>query len=512
MDITSLLRRTVQTRPTDIGTVFCRRQRTWSEFLGRVQKLAGAFRSSGIGDGGRIATLMQNSDRYFEILFATAWAGASAVPLNIRWRANELAEAIDDAAVRILIVDDANLETAHELAAGAPDDLRVIYAGERDAPLPYPFYEALIEDAAPSRCHEQGGDAVFAIFYTGGTTGRSKGVMVSHGNIISSTLASVAENMFAEDTVYLNCMPTFHLSSAWPVVAAVMTGAKSIVQATVEPGNMLEAIDREHITETFLVPTTIQMLIEHPSFPSCNTRSLRRVIYGASPITETLLDRALAAFPQTEFIHVYGMTELSPLATALPSVNLLEEGRAKGRHRSAGRAIYGVEIEIVDSEGNPVPRGTVGEITVRGDNVMLGYWNRPAETASALRDGRLYTGDGAYMDEDGFVYIVDRVKDMIISGGENIYSAEVENVISQHPAVQQCAVIGIPDAKWGEQVHAVVIPDGNSPVDAEDIIGFCRERMAGYKCPRGVSFRTEPLPLSPVGKILKHELRKLYAQ
>lgn len=513
MDVTSVLRRTVQTRPRDIATVFGSRQRTWSEFLGRVQKLAGAFRSLGIRDEDRVATLMQNSDRYFETLFAAAWARATAVPLNIRWRANELADAIDDSEVKILVVDDANLEVGNEIAAGMADNLHVIYAGEVGAAEQYAFYEAMIEGAEPARCHEQGADAVFAIFYTGGTTGRSKGVMVSHGNILASTFASLAENMFAEDTVYLNCMPTFHLSSAWPLIAAAMTGAKSIIQATVEPGNMLKAIDREHITETFLVPTTIQMLIEHPSFPSCNTSSLRRVIYGASPITEALLDRALAAFPQTEFIHVYGMTELSPLGTALPAVNLLEEGRAKGRHRSAGRAVYGVEIEIVDEEGSPVPRGTVGEITIRGDNVMLGYWNRPQETASALRDGRLYSGDGAYMDEDGFIYIVDRMKDMIISGGENIYSAEVENVISQHPAVRQCAVIGMPDPKWGEQVHAVVIAgDDGSEVSAEEIIEFCREHMAGYKCPRSVSFRTEPFPLSPVGKILKHELRRLYAQ
>jgi long-chain acyl-CoA synthetase len=258
------------------------------------------------------------------------------------------------------------------------------------------------------------------------------------------------------------------------------------------------------------VPTTLQMLLEHPIFNTCDTRSLRQVIYGASPITETLLDRAIAAFPQTAFIQVYGMTELSPLATALPSINLLAEGRRKGRHRSAGRAVYGVEIEIVDDQAQPVPAGTVGEIRIRGNNVMLGYWNRPEETEKVLRDGWLYSGDGAYMDEDGFIYIVDRIKDMIISGGENIYSAEVENAISQHMAVQQCAVIGVPHDKWGEQVHAFIIPHPDTEVTADDIINFCRDRIAHYKCPRSVTIRQDPFPLSPVGKILKHELRRLY--
>jgi long-chain acyl-CoA synthetase len=334
--------------------------------------------------------------------------------------------------------------------------------------------------------------------------------MLSHKNIISSTMASLAERMFSEDTVYLNAMPTFHLSCAWPVVATVMTGAKSIIHSSVNPEAMLRTIQQEGITEIFLVPTTIQMLIEHPSFASTDTCTLQRIIYGAAPITESLLDRALCALPQTEFIHVYGMTELSPLGTALPSVNLSAEGRRRGRHRSAGRAVYGVEIEIVDEQGAPVPRGTVGEIRVRGDNVMCGYWNRPEETAKALRGGWMYSGDGAFMDEDGFVYVVDRIKDMIISGGENIYSAEVENAISRHPGVQQCAVIGVPDEKWGERVHAFVIPQPDAKVDAEGIIQFCRQHIAHYKCPRSVDIRHEPLPLSPVGKILKHELRRQY--
>jgi long-chain acyl-CoA synthetase len=256
----------------------------------------------------------------------------------------------------------------------------------------------------------------------------------------------------------------------------------------------------------------IQMLIEHPEFRNYDTSSFTKILYGASPITESLLDRALVAFPQSEFIQAYGMTELSPLATVLHGQNLKGEGRKLGRHRAAGRATYAVEVQIVDAEDRPVPHGTVGEITARGPNVMLGYWNRPEETAQALRGGWMHTGDGGYMDEHGFVYVVDRVKDMIISGGENIYSVEVENAVARHPAVQQCAVIGIPSKEWIETVHAIVVPHPGQTLTADEIIRHCRSLIAHYKCPRSVEIRSEPLPLSAAGKILKRELRDEYGK
>jgi long-chain acyl-CoA synthetase len=216
----------------------------------------------------------------------------------------------------------------------------------------------------------------------------------------------------------------------------------------------------------------------------------------------------MARLPGVRFIQAYGMTELSPLATVLPTEEQIGVGRAKGRHRSGGRATLGVEVRIVDANDQPVPPGTIGEIAVRGDNVMLGYWNRPDETARAIVDGWMHTGDGGYMDADGFVYIVDRIKDMIITGGENVYSTEVENVVAQYPGVLQCAVIGIPHPQWGEAVHAVVVVKEGACFDPADLIGFCKERIGGYKCPRSVDVRTEPLPMSGAGKILKRELRR----
>ena len=246
----------------------------------------------------------------------------------------------------------------------------------------------------------------------------------------------------------------------------------------------------------------IQMLVDHPGIGGRDLSSLRQIVYGASPISEALLDRAMACLPGVRFVQAYGMTELSPGATVLMPEEHVGAGRAKGRHRSGGRALLGVEVKIVDTEDRPVGPGTVGEIVVRGDVVMMGYWNRPEETAKAVIDGWMHTGDGGYMDEDGFVYIVDRIKDMIITGGENVYSTEVENVVAQYPGVLQCALIGIPDPRWGEAVHAVVVVKAGTTVDAADLIAFCKERIAGYKCPHSVDVRTDPLPMSGAGKIL----------
>jgi len=255
------------------------------------------------------------------------------------------------------------------------------------------------------------------------------------------------------------------------------------------------------------VPTMIQMLVDHPDIDRYDLSSLQDVLYGASPMNEAVMDRAMKKLPHVRFSQAYGMTELSPCATVLPWRDHLGEGREKGRHRSGGRPTFMVDVRVVDPNDRPVPPRTVGEIVARGDNVMMGYWERPEETAKAVIDGWMHTGDGGYMDEDGYVYVVDRIKDMIISGGENIYSAEVENCVAQHPAVAQCAVIGIPSEQWGESVHAIVVRKHGAEVTPQDIIAFCHDRIAGYKSPRSVDIRDEMLPLSGAGKILKRELR-----
>ena len=263
-----------------------------------------------------------------------------------------------------------------------------------------------------------------------------------------------------------------------------------------KPEAVLESIVRDRVSDVLLVPTMIQMLVDHPAMKEGHDlSSLKRVIYGASSISEAVLDRAMKALPGVEFYQAYGMTELSPVATILPAWYHTEEGRREGKLRSGGRASFGTEVRIVDELGAPVPLGTVGEVAVRGPNVMLGYWNKPEQTAAALRGGWMHTGDGARMDADGFIYVVDRMKDMIKSGGENVFSAEVENALAQHPSVAACAVIGIPSDEWGEAVHAVVVARPGTPVAPEALIAHCRTLIAGYKCPRTIEWR-DALPLS----------------
>jgi long-chain acyl-CoA synthetase len=290
--------------------------------------------------------------------------------------------------------------------------------------------------------------------------------------------------------------------------SVMLSGGSNVVIRAFSPEGVMQAIELYKVNEILLVPTMIQMLVDHPAISSHDMSSLRRIVFGASPMSEALLDRAVAVLPNARFVQAYGMTELSPVATILHHREQVGEGRKLGRHRSGGRATFGVEIRIVDADDKPVPSGTVGEICVRGDVVMMGYWERPEETAKAVVDGWMHTGDGGYMGADGFVYIVDRVKDMIISGGENVYSAEVENVVALCPAVAQCAVIGIPSERWGEAVHAVIVPKPGVTVDADELIAFCHERIAGYKCPRSVEVRDAPMPMSGAGKILKRELRR----
>ncbi|MNM65624.1 Long-chain-fatty-acid--CoA ligase [compost metagenome] len=281
---------------------------------------------------------------------------------------------------------------------------------------------------------------------------------------------------------------------------------------TFTPQGMLEAISREGVNEILLAPTMIQMVLDwrdnNPQLAAqYDLSSIRIVGYGASTITQVLLDRACQAFPCAGFSQGYGMTELSPIATTLGPEYHTAEHQKTGKMYSAGKAACCTEVRIVDADDNEVPRGTVGEIAVKGPNVMLGYWKKPEATAEALRNGWMHTGDGGYMDQDGFVYVCDRLKDMIISGGENIYSAEVETAMASHPAVAQGAVIGIPSDRWGETVHAVIVLKPGATATPEEIIAHCRERIAGYKCPRSVEFR-DALPLSSVGKVLKTELRK----
>ncbi|MBN8937872.1 MAG: long-chain fatty acid--CoA ligase [Rhizobiales bacterium] len=507
MNITHGFRRALQINAGGIATVYGDRRRTWRELGERVPRLAGGLAGLGIAPGERVAILSLNSDRYLEAYLATAWAGAVVVPLNIRWSPLENEDALKDCRAKVLIVDKMFAALGETLAKAMPG-LALVYADDDAAPAGMSHYEELITASAPIADAMAKREDLAGIFYTGGTTGRSKGVMLSHDNLMANALNALAEGLFPATAVYMHAAPMFHLANGAAMFALLLSGGSNVIIKAFSPEAVMAAIQRDKVTEVLLVPTMIQMLVDHPALKTHDISSLTRVVYGASPISEAVLDRAMAALPKARFCQAYGMTELSPIATLLHWHEHIGEGRAKGRHRSGGRATLGCEVRIVDGNDQPVALGTVGEIVARGDNVMMGYWERPEETERALAGGWMHTGDGGYMDEDGFVYVVDRVKDMIISGGENVYSTEVENAVAQHPAVAQCAVVGIPSEEWGEQVHAVVVRKPGAEVSAADIIAFCKARIAGYKCPRSVEISDTPLPMSGAGKILKRELRK----
>jgi long-chain acyl-CoA synthetase len=511
MYLTQALHRAVQQHPERIAVRFDGRTRTFRAFADRVARLAGALQRLGLQPGDRVAMLSLNSARYLEYLMAVPWAGGVLNPCNVRWSTAEIVYSLDDSGSSILLVDETFRPRVEQLRKDSSCLREVIWCGDGPAPDGLLGYEELLAAADPVPDAGRRGEDLAGIFYTGGTTGFPKGVMLSHTNLCSSALALHAEGLASNGGTYLHAAPMFHLADMGFSNVHWIEGNTHSILPAFAPEALLDTVERDRVTHLLLVPTMIQMVVDHPSMKKRrDLGSLKTIIYGASPITEAVLDRAMTALPGVGFVQAYGMTELSPLATINPAKYHAPENRGLGKLRSAGRASYCTEVRIVDPDGRELPRGQVGEVAVRGPNVMLGYWNKPEQTEQAVRDGWMHTGDGAYMDEDGFIFVVDRVKDMIITGGENVFSGEVENALGQHPAVQACAVIGIPDAQWGEAVHAVVVcTPGSDDASPDALIAHCKSLIAGYKCPRSVEF-VEALPLSGAGKVLKTALRAPY--
>lgn len=505
MQLTQTLRRAIQTSGNLTGTVFGDRKRTWAEVGNRVARMAGALRDLGVEDDDRVAILSLNSDRYLEYFYAVAWAGAAVNPINIRLAVPEIAYALSDSESKVLFIDDA---FAHLLAALRPligSVRHVIHMGDAATPDGCLAYERLVGGASPIADQQAGGARLAGLFYTGGTTGKSKGVMLSHDNLIYNALNVVPVMGYDEKSVYLHAGPMFHLADMASTFAVTMVGATHCAVPRFDVDAVLSAIEKERVTHSLLVPTMVNLLVSSGKMPDVDMSSMKRLLYGASPMPEAVLLEAMRQLPSVKFTQGYGQTEASPIITALSPEHHVVGSRKLG---SAGRPAYGVDVAILDQDDNEVPRGAVGEVCARGLNVMQGYWKLPAQTQETLRSGWLHTGDIGYMDEEGFVFIVDRAKDMIISGGENVFSVEVEGAIYQHPDVQECAVVGIPSEQWGELVHAIVVPKTARRPQPEEIIEHCRKLIAGYKVPRSVDIRHEPLPVSGAGKILKTELRR----
>lgn len=504
MYLTQGLHRAVQQNPHAVATVFGGRQRTFGEVADRVARLAGALRALGVGDGDRVAMLSLNSDRYHEYLLAVPWANAVLNPVNIRWSPAEIAYSLRDSGSCVLLVDDAFATMLPALQRACPELTTVIHTGDGPTPPGTLSYEQLVVRSAPIEDARRSGDELAGLFYTGGTTGHPKGVMLSHANLMVSALGLTSTGyLFGPGTRYLHAAPMFHLADLAGWNATTANGGAHVIIPAFNPVDTMTAIAAHDVTDSLLVPIMIQMLIDHPDVAEHDLSSLRAVLYGASAIPQAVLERAMKAFPNASFTQAYGMTELSPVATLLGP----EDHRKTELLRAAGRAAPHSEVRIVDVDDNEVTRGSVGEIVARGGHVMLGYWNQPEETITALRDGWMHTGDGGYMDDAGYVFVVDRIKDMIVTGGENVYSSEVENALAAHPAVASCAVIGVPDERWGERVHAVVVLKAGHEITAEDLRAHTKTLIAGYKAPRSAEF-VDALPVSGAGKVLKRELRR----
>ncbi|HVE27066.1 MAG TPA: AMP-binding protein [Sporichthya sp.] len=480
-------------------------QRTFGEHADRVSRLCDAVVTKlGIGPRDRVAVLSVNSIEYLELWHAGLLGSFVVNPLNLRFSPEELIYVLRDAETSVCFVDSNFAPVIEKIRDQAGlKHVVLIGGGAGAADLQY---EDLLADAGNRWPETPEEDDLCVVMYTGGTTGKPKGVMLDQrAEVLNQYHIAMSAPWESGDT-YILSTPMFHGATMLGVVGASMFGVPVVVQPMFDPAGFMAACEKYNATMTVLVPTMIGMIVNHPEFAPERISSLKRLIYGASPMPRALLLKLLEMLPNTRIIQGYGMTEAATVLTFFPDADL-REGSRMG---SCGRPLPGIELKIVDEEGNTLPVGEAGEVYARGGNFMQGYLKLPEETAKAMRDGWYASGDVGYLDEKGFLFLVDRAKDMIISGGENIYSVEVENAIASHPEVLQVAVIGIPSEQWGETVHAICVVQEGSTLTAEDVIAHARTTIGGYKVPRSVDFRTEPLPLSGAMKVLKKDLRAPY--
>jgi len=460
------------------------RRSTFRELHDRVGGIAASLRKHGFGVGDRLALLLPNEADYIELIYACAWVGVIAVPLNTRLSAAEIDHILADAKPRGLI--------RHSSMAVPTVQLKWQLVLD-DEPLD------LKCDSYPEAIYDP--EAVLALVYTSGTTGRPKGVVLTHANILANVDHVNYWMAYREGGVYLHAAPIFHIADFPFMFASPAFGTCQVTIPKFSPQSFCETVERERVSHTVLVPTMISLLNEFPNLKKYDLTSLEQLGYGGSPIAPELLHRTREVLPDVKLVQVYGLSETGFLT------GLRDHEQTEERLKSCGRPCLGIEVLVVDESGKEVEAGHSGELVARGANVMRGYWNNPEETKIAFREGLFRTGDIGYQDADGYFFILDRLKDMIVTGGENVYSGEVEAVIYKHPAVREAAVFGIPDPKWGELVMATVVLKPGEVLTADELIAHCRRFLANYKIPRRVEFSETELPKSGSGKILKKNLR-----
>ncbi|WP_422060325.1 fatty acid--CoA ligase [Sphingopyxis sp.] len=475
---------------------------TYGDLEERTARVASALFAAGLKKGDRVAWIGKNSDLYFTLFYGAARAGIVMAPIGWRLSPAEWAYVVNDTKAKIIFTGPGFEAVPQQLADKLDHAPRIIGADEA---------RAMIDTTARAAFDPAGADDAVLQLYTSGTTGNPKGAVLSNRNLFglrkNSNEADMPYTKWEDDEAVLVAMPCAHIGGTGLGIMALAAGLPGVILAEFNPDGVFDAVEQHGVTRFFIVPAALQMLLMHPRCASVDYSRLKYILYGAAPIPLELLRQCIKMFG-AQFIQAYGMTETTGTICMLPPEDHDPEGNA--RMRSAGKPLPGVEIHILGPDGKQVGVGEVGEVVTRSSNNMVGYWNLPDATAKTMTaDGWIHTGDAGYLDEDGYLFIHDRMKDMIISGGENIYPAEVESAIFGHPAVQEVAVIGIPDAKWGETVKAVCVPKPGMTVDEADIIAWTRDRIAAFKAPRSVDV-IEALPRNASGKILRKDLRAPY--
>ena len=510
--IGDIVRHQGRERRDQVAFEFEGKEMTFGELDTGSNRAANALASLGVSKGDRIAYLGKNSDVYFQVLAGAAKLGAVMTPVNWRLARPEVAYVLNDSQAKVLFIGPGFDDLVADIEDRLEHVAKIVGMEGPVGKYPgYPDWRDGFPDTDPMIPCALEDDAVQ--LYTSGTTGHPKGAILTHGSIFTSRAIDADDSDLmdwqkkVEGEVALLAMPCFHISGTGYGLGTIFAGSKAVVLPEYDPTEALDLIERYNISKIFMVPAAIQILLNHPRVHEVDFSNLKYITYGASPIPLELMKRAMDVLG-CGFVQMYGMTETSGTIVTLDPED--HDPKGNPRMRSVGTPLKDVELKIIDEDGKEVPTGTIGEIATRSPKNMKGYWNRPDATAETIdADGWLRTGDAGYFDEDGYLYIQDRVKDMIISGGENVYPAEVENAVYAHPKVADVAVIGVPDEKWGEAVKAcVVVKDGEELTEAE-VIAHAREHIAGYKCPKSVDF-IPALPRNPSGKILRKDLRAPY--
>ena len=479
---------------------------SWDKMGKLIPSIAKGLNRLGCKPGSRVALLAGNSPEHLRMMYAISWAGCILVPLNNRLSPAELSWILADSESIALVSDSKHYKVAEELIPKVDSNLITIGLDE-NAFGNHQLSELASQDSNSAWLGTE--TDIGALYYTGGTTGQPKGVMISNHSLVVQTLNIIQDLNINSKTKFLHAPPLFHLAGAGVAHACTLAGATQMFLPEYNPASYLKEVLRTQATLISLVPTMISEIFEQDDISSF-IKTVDTIVYGAAPITEQLLKKVLSKCPDLNMIQIYGQTECCGPCLILPPERHVIFGPLAGKLGSAGRANLTSEVRIASESGTELNRGYPGEILIRGPSTMLGYWKQESLTAETLKNGWLHTGDIGIMDSDGFVKVVDRKKDMIVTGGENVFSSEVENVLANYPGINYCAVIGVPDKKWGERIHAIVGIKEGTVVDLESLRSFCKKSIASYKCPQSLDCITDPLPVSGVGKVRKDILREKF--